>query len=147
MINYFAEKPKSESKRISLKRRVIALVVALVATAAVYGVFLYSTHDILVAEQKPSTGITMWQKRLMLEYMTVNIEEVAPKTPQSEDERFYIDSITYADSDTAVVQFNDGVTYYEAEATVAFPLDESTQEESVDVLDFTIVRDSDKPLE
>ncbi len=147
MLNYFAEKPKSESKRISLKRRAIALIVALVVTAVVYGLFLYSTHDILVAEQKPPTGITMWQKRLMLEYMTVNIEEVAPEKPQSADERFYIDRITYADSDTAIVQFNDGVTYYEAEATIAFSIDETTQEEAVDVLDFTIVRDSATPLE
>ncbi len=147
MLNYFAEKPKSGSKSIAFKRRAIALVIALVATAVVYGLFLYSTKDILIDEQKPPTGITMWQKRLMLEYMTVNIEEVAPKKPQSADERFYIDRITYADSDTAVVQFNDGATYYEAEATVAFPVDESTQEEFVDVLDFTIVRDSDKPLE
>jgi hypothetical protein len=147
MLNYFAQKPKSESKRVSLKRRAIALVVALVATAAVYGLFLYSTHDVLIAEQKPSTGITMWQKRLMLEYMTVNIEEEAPDKPQSADERFYIDRITYADSDTAIVQYNDGVTYYEAEATVAFPVDEATQEESVKVIDFTVVRDGDTPLE
>lgn len=147
MINYFAEKPKSESKRISLKRRAVALVVALIVTSVVYGLFLYSTHDVLVAEQKPPTGITMWQKRLMLEYMTVNIEEVSAEKPQSADERFYIDRITYADSDTAIVQFNDGVTYYEAEATIAFSTDESTQEEAVDVLDFTIIRDSATPLE
>ncbi len=146
MINYFAEKPKSESKRISLKRRTIAFVIAILATTIVYGLFLYSTNDVLV-NPKPSTGITMWQKRLMLEYMTVNIEEVSAEKPQSADERFYIDRITYADSDTAIVQFNDGVTYYEAEATIAFSTDEATQEEAVDVLDFTIVRDSTTPLE
>lgn len=143
MINYFAEKPKSESKRISLKRRAIGLVVALVVTSVVYGLFLYSTHDVLVAEQKPPTGITMWQKRLMLEYMTVNIEEVAPVEPKNDEGRFFIDRITYADSDTAVVQFNDGTTYYEAEVGISFPIDEATQEESVKISGFDIVRQGD----
>lgn len=137
MINYFAEKPKSESKRISLKRRTIAFVIAILTTTIVYGLFLYSTNDVLV-NPKPSTGITMWQKRLMLEYMTVNIEEVAGVDPKNEEERFFIDRISYVDSDTAMVEFHDGITHYEAEATISFPVDEATQEESVKLSDFTI---------
>ncbi len=147
MLNYFAKKPKSESKSMSLKRRMIALVVALVVTSGVYGLFLYSTHDALFAPPKPSLGISMEDKQVMWDYVTMNIGTLSPEKPRTEKGRFKIDHIRYQDADTALVQYNDGEMYYEAEATFTFMHDSNTQELVPDITSFVLVRDDIKPLE
>lgn len=146
MINYFSEKPKSESKSISIKRRAIALIVAILATTIVYGLFLYSTNDILI-NQKPSSGLSLDEKQIMWDYMTLNINELSPEKPRTSEKSFNIDRIRYQDADTALVRYNDGEMYYEADATFSFMNDPNTQEVLVDISSFTLVHDDIKPLE
>jgi hypothetical protein len=146
MLNYFAEKPKSESKSVSLRRRATALVVALVATSVVYGLFLYSTNDILI-NQKPSNGLSLDEKQIMWDYMTLNIDELSPEKSRTPEKSFNIDSIKYQDADTALVQYNDGEMFYEADATFALVNDPNTQEVLVDISNFVLVRDGAQPLE
>lgn len=146
MINYFLEKPKSEAKRISLKRRMVAMVVGLVLTAGVYGVFLYSMHDVVQPDTTPAIGVTMDQKQLVWDYVTDNAPELLKKQ-LPEDVLIQMSRVHFEDEDTAIVRFTDGALFYEAELTVAFEQDATTGKEKVVVSTFDVVRESEQSLE
>lgn len=147
MLNYFIKKEDIPSNDISFKKRALILAVAILITAAVYGAFLYSTKDVLVSP-KPSLGISIWEKQIMFEYMAVHIGELSPEAIRTDADHFKIDSISYQDSSTAIVRYNDGETYYEAEAKfVIGPVDPETQKETIEISSFTLLRDDIQPLQ